>query len=90
MRGRDDHARGCRLPQVGIAEALELLHQDDVVFVDTRDPSEVVKTGAFLTSPSRSKPCRNGYGDKHRLFLSNYSGVCWWYPRACYCAYYNC
>ena len=32
--------------KVGVAEALELLHQDDVVFVDTRDSSEVARTGA--------------------------------------------
>ena len=53
MLGRPNR-RDCRcwLLQVGIAEALELLHQDDVVFVDTRDPSEVVKTGvAMVPSP---------------------------------------
>ena len=32
--------------QVSVAEAVEMLHEDHVVFVDTRDPAEVVKTGA--------------------------------------------
>ena len=36
------------MAQVGVAEALELLYQDDVVFVDTRDSSEVAKTGARM------------------------------------------
>lgn len=36
---------------ISTVEALELLHQDHVVFVDTRDPGEVASTGVPQLTP---------------------------------------